>query len=69
MKSKTIYLRCSVRNNIYEDKCQRHDYAISNLTLGSVTGAVCGSRSHTHTHNYCSSREMTSSHELTTRHK
>ena len=67
--------------NIYGGKCQRHDYAIPNLTLGSVTGAVggshahthtaavCDSPSHTHTHNYCSSRAMTSSHELTTRHK
>ena len=57
MKSKTIYLRCSVRNNIYEDKCQRHDYAKSNLTLGSVTGKVCDSLTHIHTHKDCLSLE------------
>ena len=39
--------------NIYGGKCLRHDYAIPNLTLGSVTGKVCDSLTHIHTHKDC----------------
>ena len=45
--------------NIYGGKCQRHDYAIPNLTLGSVTGAVCGSHAHTHIAAVCDSPSHT----------